>query len=79
MLCTPVMLTLRPAVITSLFALASLMAKVYAWSFIAWAVRKSLPLLDAEAANEKIVDLTVELMAKQAELDALRLMREGKV
>ena len=47
-------------------------------SFISWAVRKSLPLLDAEAANEKIVDLTVELMAKQAELDALRMMREGK-
>lgn len=45
-------------------------------SFIEWAIRKSLPLLTAEEANERIVELTLDLMRLQAALDAAA-MREA--
>lgn len=45
-------------------------------SFIAWAVERGLEYLDAESANKRIIELTVENMALRAGLDAAA-MREG--
>ena len=53
--------------------------KVDHQSFIAWAVRRGLPYLDAEAANKRIVELTVEVMVLRAEINAMIMVQEGKV
>ena len=39
-------------------------------SFIAWAVRRSLPVLPADEANAEIVRLNVEIKRLEAQLDA---------
>ena len=47
-------------------------------SFIAWAVERGLPWLDCEAANKRILALTIENMFLQAALDALVITNEEK-
>ena len=42
-------------------------------NFIDYCVRRDLPYLDAESANEKIIELTIKVMELQAEIDAGRI------
>ncbi len=45
-------------------------------SFVRWAVRRNLPILDVTEANERIIDLTILNLKLQAELDAIQTIME---
>ena len=45
----------------------------YPEKFIEWALRNGLPLLPADEANERVLQLTYENMVLQAQLDAMKI------